>query len=117
MKVKLGEIYRTKDSLQKVSELNIPAKIGIRIARLIRKLAEEIQTIDNQRNLLVKKYGEEKDGQIVVKQDKLMDFITEFNDALEQEIEIEGEKIKIPGDVNLDVMSLANFESFIDVED
>lgn len=49
----------------------------------------ELKAFDEYRNNLVNKYGEEKDGQIVVKEENHEEFLKELNEILEEQVEFE----------------------------
>jgi hypothetical protein len=119
MKVQLGEIYGARDSLAKLLALTcFEAKISILIARLARKLGEEIKTIEQQRLQLVQKYGE-KDGennQLVVTPENREAFIKEFDEALDQTIEIDMPQVVIPGNIVIEPSILLALDKFITVE-
>jgi hypothetical protein len=93
MKVKLFEIKGIEDGLKKVAETDLDVKVAYRIAKLLKKIAEESVVIEETRSKLVTKYGTyvQKEGQPVceVDEDKKKDFFKEYGELLNQEIEID----------------------------
>lgn len=95
MKIKLQQLWDVQQgSLSALaSAKQINAKAAYRISKIIKKLSDEIKDLNDSRNNLIKKYGEEKEGSVVVSKDKTKEFIEEFNDLLKTEIEVSIEKL------------------------
>jgi len=118
MKVTNGEIYATKDSLQKlVDGPDMPIKYGLPILKLVKKLNDEIQIIDQARNILIKKYGKEVDKKITVSplDEGFADFVSEATEMFGVEVELDIAKAKVPDTVALPVKDIAALEPFIEI--
>jgi len=98
MKVRNLEIFQAREPLQKLMEVKLPVRASAQIAKLALALNGSLKVIDDVRNGLVKKYGEEKDGETRVeeKSESFQKFIEEFNELMEMEEEVKFEKVKLP---------------------
>ena len=107
MKLTNGAIYDIRESVQKFS--NAKGRTAFVLFRALRKLQEEIQDCENQKNELIKKYGKEnEDGSISISQDDKeasQKFFSEFGPILNFEI-----------DVELPLMSEADFSALYNVD-
>jgi hypothetical protein len=119
MKLKNGTIFVCKEPLQRlVDREDLPVKYGIKVVRLARKVNEEIASIESMRNNLIKKYGEEKDGKIQIKEDSenFPKFVVEYTELMDSEVDLEFEKIVIPDNLIVPTKDLATLEPFIEIE-
>lgn len=101
MKVKNGEIFISREPLQKLLEMKLPVKASYQVAKLANRFNEQLKVIDDVRNGLIRKYGKpdpEKGGQLRIDpaNENWEKFIAEFNELMELEIEMVIEKIGIP---------------------
>lgn len=107
MKLTNGAIYDIREAVQKFSDAK--GRTAFVLFRALRKLQEEIQDCENQKNELIKKYGKEnEDGSISISQDDKeasQKFFSEFGPILNFEI-----------DVELPLMSEADFSALYDVD-
>ncbi len=121
IKVTNGQIWGgSVDSLTKVLELNLPAKTSFKLVKLIRKVNEILQDIQEAHKKLLEKFGEkDKDGefihvldqqtgkpnenQIQLKKDSVKPFKEEYKQLLEVENEIQGTKVTLDdlGDIEI----------------
>ena len=87
MKLKNGEVFAAREPLQNLMSVKLPVKASYNVAKLANKLNEQLKVIDDVRNGLIKKYGEEKDGQIIVAQDSenFVKFAEEIGELMEKE--------------------------------
>ncbi len=96
MKFALGEIRNMKEPLGSLLDKEIPIKSAWKLNRLIKGFDKELGEIEEFRINLIKKLGvEDVEGNTQVPEDKMEQFVTEFNELLGQEIEIEFESIDI----------------------
>ena len=125
MKVKNSEIWNAKEPLQTISELKFPVKTSLQMARLINKIQEEYQIIDQVRIGLIRKHGEKDEiGNITVvgpndSQNRKMSpnwnkFAEEFSVLMDQDTEIVFDKIKLPETLEIESSILVNLEKFIE---
>ena len=118
MKTTNGQIYITKDALQRLVDMEaMPAKYGIKILRMAKMLNNEIGLIEESKNKLIKKYGEEKDGKISVspKSEKFVDFLKEMNEMMAVEVKLDMEKAQIPDSIAMSIRDLSALEPYIEL--
>lgn len=120
MKLKNGDLFLCKEPLKRLVERDdIPIKYGLPIARLARKLGEEIDLIDQKREGLIRKYGEQKDKNVSITPESTNweKFVNEFNELIEIEVEVNVKPVKIPGDTIIPEKDLLSLMPFLEVED
>lgn len=64
-------------------------KIKLYLQRLNKIVSEDVELYNKERESLFKKFGQEKDGVIIIERDKLEEFNKEHNDLLNAEKEID----------------------------
>lgn len=121
MKIKLGQLKLSEDSLVKFSKQEIPVQMAFQISRVIQKVAPELQLLEQLRQQLVHKYGieDKATGQITVPESKVGEFTEEIKPLLEAEVELDFQKIplsKIPESVFISSVDLIALEPFIDLD-
>jgi len=96
MNLKLHELvalHYELNGIQKQSKgllaQKMPMKLKIFLHRISKMTAEENKTYEEQRLELYKKYGEEKDQNIVLKPENILEFNKELTEMLEAEKEID----------------------------
>ena len=97
------DIFSAKIPLQKLMELQLPVRTSYQVAKLSLKLNEQLKVIDEVRNGLVKNYGHpDKNGQLRVEPDGegFQLFIGEFNELMEERVDIKFDKVKLPENVS-----------------
>ena len=87
--MKLLDLVAAQEALQRLILLELPAATSFKIARTVRPIQAELRGYEQARVALVRRLGEEKDGQITVSPDKFAEFNTELGALLEVDIEIE----------------------------
>lgn len=97
MKVKFSDILSANESLTKLSQERLPVSESLALARLIKKLNDEISFFNEQREKLLIQYAEKSDdeGGYLVPKENLKLFKKDFDELLSIEVETETEKIKI----------------------
>lgn len=126
MKLKNGEIFVAKEPLQKLLEMSLPVKSSLQVARLANKLNEQLKIIDDVRNGLIRKYGKadlKEKGQLRVdpETEDFGKFVIDFNELMEQEVEVVLEKVKLPTEIDgkplqIEPSVLMGLEKFVEVE-
>ncbi len=100
MELNNGEIFSAWDALNRLTPegTKFPVKVSLGIVKLRTKLSDAYKEIEEVRNGLIKTYGEEKDGQIMVdpKGENLPKFVEEMNELFAQEVEVVFDKVKLP---------------------
>ena len=84
--MKLGELMLAKDALKKILSSNLPIKNAYELSKMTDTFFEEVGHIDNFRSKLLEKYGTPvADGNIHIKPECKDDFLSEYNELLDQE--------------------------------
>ena len=90
MKFTLGDIRTMKDPMTRLLENDLPVKIAWSLTKLVKVFDKELSEIEEFRISLIKKLGsDDGDGSIKIPDDKMEDFIEQFNELLQTEIEVE----------------------------
>ena len=109
MKLTNADVFQSMEPMQKLMTEKLPVKTAYGLAKIESKLKEQFQIVDAVRNGLVNKYGEkDEQGRTQVKQDSpnWEKFVDEFNELLEQEVELVVEKVKLPETLEIDSNTL-----------
>ena len=102
MKLKNGIIYNSYEPLAELRKANLPIKISAKLSKTSKAILEQYKFIEEQRIELVKKYGEEKEGNFNVTD--YASFFNDFNELLDMEEEIDVRVIDIdelPSDISI----------------
>jgi len=103
MKLQNGDIFRAREPLQKLMEVKLPVKASYQVAKLANTLNLQLKIVDDVRNKLITEYGTKSEsGQISIDQTSpnLPKFLEEFGELLEQEVDLQIEKVKLPESVS-----------------
>lgn len=98
MKIKLSDIYQMTTALKKVVAQELPLKVSYKLSKLVKIVDAETELIEAERNKLVQKYGvpdTEVEDRIQVPQDKIADFMRDWQDFLATETEIDVDPISV----------------------
>lgn len=105
MKITLAEAKSLETSLAKIFDKDVNIKVAYRLGKLLKKLSEEMKTLEESRVKLVQKHGEENEEtkQFSVPPTKTQEFYKEFNELMQCEIEIDFDPIPLElfGDIKL----------------
>lgn len=96
------DVYDAKGPLEKLMKEKFPVKVSYKLALLASVIEGQLNVIENVRRNLVNKYGE-NDGQntsVKPNSGNWSSFISEMNELLDQEINLEFEKVKLPEKVS-----------------
>jgi len=118
--VKCGDVLAMDRSLGSLNELTVPARVGIKVTRLVQKLAPELRTVADKYNDLVKKYGVDNgagSSEVGPESPKWAEFEKERAELFETEIEVDVEPVVLPGDADVQVSVLAIMDGFVSVEE
>lgn len=115
-----GELYGLKGALAELARLDVQAKDGIKIARLIRQLNREIATISDVRNALIAKYAlgvQNENGQPMVKRDspEWPLFAKEHDAMMAETVEVTFDKVALPESVVVSVGTMVVLEPFLSI--
>lgn len=112
MKILLSDVVSQVENIRALQEISFPVKVSYKIKRLVDKLKPILETYNEKRTELVKKYGEEnEDKSFSVKEENLKEFYKELSELSSNEEEVEFEKIKVSelGDIKLEAKLLVDF--------
>lgn len=126
--IKLSDLVNSTETLRKLSQKDFKAKLAWTIARLLKSAESEIQSFNDTRMNLIKKYGEKDENGELVTDDKgnckippeaLNDFNVEFNELTNSEVEINANKIKMEllEDLDFTPSDMAVLEPFVEVDE
>lgn len=125
IKVKISDLVGSTEALQKLAGKELKARLAWQVARLLKAADAELQSFNDTRMELVKKYGNKDENGELITDDKgnckipeeyVSTFSDELTELVETEIEINSNKIKIDDLENLDFTpaEMSNLEAFID---
>ena len=91
------DILSKREALTKLLEAELPVKAGFRLAKNVRLINDELIEYEKIRNDLVKKYGEEKDDTVQVKENspEMVEFLKELEIVLDEKVDIKIKPIKL----------------------
>lgn len=112
MKVSLFEIYSSVSVLNKLVDLPLPAKSSYKFVKIMKKFNDELKILEDERQKLINKYGEEKENAVTVKNENKETFLKEFTELLETQIEVDWEPISVDslGQVELSVAEITKIQ-------
>ena len=123
--VKISDLLNGTQALQKLAGTELKAKLAWQVGRILKAADEEIQTFNEARLNLIKKYGEKDEKGDLITDDKgnctvpntvTKEFSTEMNDLISADVEINANKISIESldDKEFTPTEMAQLEPFID---
>ena len=126
--ITINNLINSTETLQKLSQQDFKAKLAWSIARLLKAAEVEIQSFNDTRMSLIKKYGEkDEQGELItddkgnckIENDKIEAFTNELNELLNSEIEINANKIDFNLLENIDFTpsDIAMLEPFVNFEE
>ena len=97
MKVKVADLYNLSLGLNALSNKELPISLAFKIQRAQKTVSEELIASDKVRQSVIEKYKEKEldNGDVQIKKDKLAEFNAKINELMEQEIELNIDKINI----------------------
>jgi len=130
MKFKAGDLRKISDGLRDILQKELPIKPSYWLGRIANKVLPELKTFEETRMSLIKKYTKkDKKGNPLYKMDKNgkaiepknydieneEEFLKEFKELAEQEIEININPIKLDdlGDIKMQPAILAKLDNII----
>ena len=114
MKIALKHVFFGQPVVQKLVNHAMPIKVAFQFSKLLKKLTEEYQHIEEQRTNLIKKHGKEvEQGKFQVKDENVEQFTSEMAELLEEETELDIKPVDmslVPDDVKLTPQELLSIE-------
>jgi hypothetical protein len=120
MKLTNGEIFNSKEPLQKLMAERLPVKVSYGLAKLAAKLNEQLQVIEQVRQGLIITYGE-PDPEVPNRtrvnptSDKYPKFIAEYGELMKQEVEIVLDVVTLPETLEIEPSVLMALDKFIKI--
>ena len=111
IKIQMNDLLNSTETLQKLSQKELKARLALSIARLLKEAEREIQNFNDVRMNLINKYGEKgEDGQLItddkgnckILPEVIDPFTTELNELIGTEVEINANKIRMDDLAELD---------------
>jgi len=90
MNVTLRELYEGRDALARLLSAALPARTAFYVARSVRLINQELVTLEEQRNVLIQRFGQPEDspGKWLIPAEQKEAFWREFNDLLDERVEL-----------------------------
>lgn len=128
IKVKISSLLNSTEALQKLAGTDLKAKLAWQVARLLKAAEAELQSFNEARTNLIKKYGEkdengelitDENGNCKITPDFIDTFSNELNELIDSEVEISANKISINDldNTNFTPSEMTLLEDFIDFEE
>lgn len=120
MKIKFSDILEANEALGKITKERLPVREALSLARLIKRLNEEMTFFNQQRERLLVQYGKEQEsGEFIVEKENLPEFIKDYEELLKSEVETGTEKIKITlqKDSTIEAAVIVGCEKFCEFEE
>lgn len=125
--VAIVDLVNSVDTLQKLSQAEFKAKLAWQIARLLKAAQTEIQSYNETRMNLIRKYGtKNENGELITDErgncqivpESANDFSNELNELLRTKVEINASpiNIKLLEDLDFTPSEMALLEPFIEEE-
>ena len=124
--VKISDLLNSTETLQKLAQKDFKAKLAWSIARLLKSAEAEIQSFNDTRMNLIRKYGQkdendelitDENGNCKIEQESINEFTNELNELVNTEVEINANKIDINllEDIDFTPSDMAILEPFVDI--
>jgi len=114
------ELAEMSSSLNRLVQVNMPAKYAFRLQKTMKTLQQELKDLNEHKETLIKKYGEEVDNEqgrsIQVKTEHAETFWNEWNEILEDTVTVSASPIPLSliEDSEVTIADMALLERFID---
>ena len=126
--VKIDTLLNNTELLQKLAGTKLKAKLAWSISRLLKAAEAEIQSFNDTRMNLIKKYGEkDSNGDLItddkgnckIENDSTNEFSKELNELIDTTIEINANKIKMEllEDLDFTPSDMAVLEPFVEFDE
>ena len=116
MKLTYEKINNAFTALTKLSKLDLKAVAAVKLARLLGKVESELRYFEETRMSLFKKYGKERNGGYEILNEKRGDFLKEYRELCNTEIELEAEKVNIRSEISIDAASVLALDGIVEYE-
>ncbi|MCM1508681.1 MAG: hypothetical protein NC177_16360 [Ruminococcus flavefaciens] len=115
MKVTYSKILSAKESLGKLLDKPLPMKEAVSLARLIKKLNDELEVFNDKQKELFERYGrpDAELGKYVIDKENQLVFSSQFEDLVNVEFDIDSEKVCIESDIEIEASVVMATDDFI----
>jgi hypothetical protein len=93
--MQLKELVNSQEWINKLIKLEMPIKKAYELRKFIIEVDNKLKAYNTTREDLIKKYWEEIDWQVKVKDENMQKFFNDINEIIEEEIEINIPEISI----------------------
>ena len=124
IKIKISDLLEGAEALKKLAGTELKAKLAWQVGRILKSADVEIQSFNDTRMNLIKKYGEKDENGELITDDKgnckilngLDEFSNELNELIAAEVEINANKISIDNlaDKEFTPLEMSQLEPFVD---
>ena len=125
IKVTVQQIIESQEAMRNLLDKQLKGRTAFQVARLIKKLENEISSYNDTRVKLIERYAmKNDDGSFVINdkneyqftQENMNGFVQEMNKILAENIEIDVNPIKLEelDNINFTVMEMTMLEPFIE---
>ena len=126
--ITLGELVNSTNALQKLASMSLKAKLAWQVAKLLKEAEKEIQSFNDTRMDVIKKYGEkDENGELItdekgnckILEGQTQEFSNELNELINTQIEINANRLSINdlGNIDFTPAEMAQLEPFIDFDE
>ena len=126
--ITLEQLLNSSDGLKALSEKKLKAHCAFAVGRVLKSIDGEMETFNNARMELIKKYGEKDEnnelitdekGNVHIPADAIDQFNEELKELLDTKIEINTSKIKLEdiGDIEFTPREVTQLEEFIEFDE
>ena len=118
MTLTLANIVAAESALNKIVTVNLPARVAYRINKLIKQIAPDLKTFNEERTKLFQKFGKSSDSDpnmMVIMEEHMSEFTAEFNALISEPVELSMVQIRLSDltEVNLTPLEMSSLEPFI----
>lgn len=128
MKVTIQDLVNGTEALQKLAGTGLKAKLAWQIGKLIKAAEAELQSFNETRIELIKKYGAkdendelitDENGNCKINPEGVEEFTNELNELANSEVELNATKVKMDDLENVDFTpsEMVALEPFIEITD
>jgi len=107
-KITMGDLVSSGQALNDLLAKPLKPLVAFRLSQVVREIQPKLEDFDKSRKPVFDKWGEEKDGQIIVNQDKIEAFAEEYNPLLAEEVKMDLPEVTIAdlGDAEISAKDL-----------
>lgn len=128
IEIKIQDLLNSTDALQKLSKMNLKARLAWQVAKLLKVVDEEMQDFNKTRIEVIRKYGnKDENGELItdekgnckVEGENLVSFTKELNELTDTMLSLNVNRLKIKELEELDFTptEMVQLEPFIDMDE